>query len=120
MKKLFLFSICHLLLLLMPVGAYTRYYVDGTNGNDTNTGESWGAAKKTIAAAAALGTGWDTIMVKGGTYSYSAAWSVPASRQYYGGYAGTETYAKSPRPMADVDNNGIIEPWEFSSPTISP
>ncbi len=50
------------------LGAKTLY-VDGTNGNDANDGESWKTAKKTIQAAVDVAESWSHIFVKAGTYS---------------------------------------------------
>jgi len=49
------------------LGAKTLY-VDGTNGNDANDGESWKTAKKTIQAAVDVAESWSRIFVKAGTY----------------------------------------------------
>lgn len=47
----------------------TKYYVDGTNGADSNDGLSLSNAKKTISSAiATAGDGNITIIVRGGTY----------------------------------------------------
>ncbi len=44
-----------LLLLLLPVGGFSAvYYVDGFNGNDGNTGNSWSQALRTIKQALSL------------------------------------------------------------------
>jgi len=43
----------------------TVYYVDGTNGVDTNSGKSWSTAFLTIAAAVAAAVAGDIINIKG-------------------------------------------------------
>lgn len=56
--------------------ALTSYYVNGTTGNDTNTGTSAAAALKTIQAAlnkTTNGAG-STIFVAGGTYKERLTW----------------------------------------------
>lgn len=54
--------------------AVTDYYVDGTNGNDSNTGLSSGAAWKSIdrVNTQALGTSGATIHFAGGRRSSAA------------------------------------------------
>lgn len=47
----------------------TNWYVDERNGSDSNTGFTSASAKKTLAAAAALMTSGDTLMVAPGYYS---------------------------------------------------
>jgi hypothetical protein len=47
------------------VGAGTTYYVDPTNGLDTNAGTSWGGAFKTMATAVATASAGDTILFRG-------------------------------------------------------
>jgi len=44
-------------------------YVDDTDGNDSNDGESWLTAKKTIQAAVDAADSWTQIFVKAGTYA---------------------------------------------------
>ena len=114
MKKI-ITSIFFLLSFLIGVNA-TNYYVDGSKADDSGNGQSWGTAKKTITAAHALGVAGDNVFVKAGTYSFSTTlWT--NDRNFYGGFAGSET-APAERQTSDLDNNGIVEPWEFSNPTI--
>ncbi len=114
--KNFLTSIFFLLSFLIGVNAANNYYVDGSKADDSGNGQSWGTAKKTITAAHALGVAGDNVFVKAGTYNFSAAlWT--NDRNFYGGFAGTEA-SPSDRQTSDLDNNGIVEPWEFSNPTI--
>jgi hypothetical protein len=56
----------------------TNYYVDGTNGNDSNLGTSWAAAKQTFGAGLALAVNpVDVVNVAAGTYTApGAAWVV--------------------------------------------
>jgi len=49
------------------LGAKTLY-VDGSNGNDANDGESWKTAKKTIQAAVDDAESWTRIYIKAATY----------------------------------------------------
>ena len=120
MKKI-ITSIFFLLSFLIGVNA-TNYYVDGSKADDTGNGQSWATAKKTIAAAGALGVAGDNIFVKAGTYSLSqttagsSCLATIAEKNYYGGFVGTEASA-SERVTSDLDNNGIVEPWEFTNAT---
>lgn len=60
----------------------------------------------------------DTVWVASGTYYLNAM--IPAlkpNRVVIGGFAGTEN-AISERALADMDGNGLVEPWEFANPTI--
>jgi len=50
------------------MGAQTLY-VDGTNGHDSNDGESWKTAKKTIQEAVDTADAWTQIFIKAGTYA---------------------------------------------------
>jgi hypothetical protein len=119
MKKIItLFLVCGLVSLFNPINASNRWFVDASKPDDSGDGSSWGTAKKTIEAAVTASGAWDTIMVKGGNYTFSAPWIVTSQKQYYGGFAGNETYAKTKRSLTDLDGNGIIEAWEFSNATI--
>ena len=48
-------------------------YVDGTNGHDSNDGESWITAKATIQEAVDTADSWMQIFVKAGTYAESVS-----------------------------------------------
>ena len=47
----------------------TSLYVDGTNGSDTFTGESWRQALATIQEAVDTADSWTQIFIKSGTYA---------------------------------------------------
>ena len=47
----------------------TSLYVDGTNGSDTFTGESWRQALATIQGAVDVADPWTQIFIKAGTYA---------------------------------------------------
>ena len=114
MKKIFTTMLCFATYATMTNA--TTFYVDPTNGNDTYTGTTWGTAVKTLSAASTLAAsvpGVDDIYVKGGAIAVSASWS--PTDNIYGGFAGESTPAQ--RATSDKDNNGIIEPWEFTTPT---
>jgi hypothetical protein len=68
----FVFVVSAILVLILSAQAFAvTYYIDGTNGNDTNSGTSVGTAFKTIGKAvnsgSALAAG-DTVLVKAGVY----------------------------------------------------
>jgi hypothetical protein len=114
MKKIFTSILC-VMAITASVNA-ANFFVDGSKADDTGNGQSWATAKKTITAAHALGAAGDNVFVKAGTYSFSAALSTN-DRNFYGGFAGTEALPAD-RQKSDLDNNGIVEPWEFSNQTI--
>jgi hypothetical protein len=77
------------------------YYVDGTNGNDSNNGQSCSAAEKTIAAGLAETTAaGDTLIIMSGTYVESI---YPTT---INGSAGLPITIRS-ATQADVDANRI-------------
>jgi len=54
----------------IPFGAGAKsLYVDGTNGHDSNDGESWITAKATIQEAVDTADSWTQIFMKAGTYA---------------------------------------------------
>ena len=108
--------LCIMFLLSGTIHA-TKYYVDLVNGNDGSSGANWDNARLTLASAATLGASWDSILVKGNTWTTNATFAFPASRKYFGSCAGSEIFP-SQRPMSDNDLNGIIEPWEFTNATV--
>ncbi len=52
-------------------GTGTTYFVDGTYGNDTNSGRTWGAAKATIQSAVNVAKPNDKVLVNAGIYEIS-------------------------------------------------
>lgn len=42
-----------------------RWFVDSTNGSDSDSGKSWTSAKATIAAAVAVASAYDEILIRG-------------------------------------------------------
>jgi len=59
----------------------------------------------------------DTLFVAGGTYEIGGEIMPKANQVIVGGFAGTENKMND-RQRSDVDGNGIVEPWEFTTPTI--
>lgn len=120
MKKFTLSMLCLLAFLSGANAATINVFVDPAQTDDNGDGLTWATAKKTIPAAwivAQTNTGWDNIMVKGGSINLSAALSIGASENYYGSCKGDEI-TPAGRPLKDNDGNGITEPWEFEFPTV--
>lgn len=69
MKKTSLFILFHFVSSLLI--SQTLYYVDNTNGNDSNNGTSSGTAWKTIQKACNAATPASVVEIKGGTYKES-------------------------------------------------
>ncbi|MBT1711557.1 right-handed parallel beta-helix repeat-containing protein [Fulvivirgaceae bacterium PWU5] len=67
--NLFRLAVC-LVLQLSFIQAFSQtvYYVDGTNGNNSNNGLTPGAAWKTIQKAGDNATRNSTVLIRGGTY----------------------------------------------------
>ena len=63
MKKLTL-TVVILMASIISSGYAATWYVDGTNGNDANAGDSWGNAKATIQAGINAASTGDTVLVK--------------------------------------------------------
>ena len=90
-----------LLMLLVAIAPSSAviFYVDGTNGLDSNNGKDWTTAKKTIQAAISAANSdstsyTDEVWVKGATGSgitYNEHVSMYNGISIYGGFAGTET-----------------------------
>jgi len=84
----------------------TKYFVDGGTGNDTNSGLSVGAAKRTIAAAiVAAGSGNKTILIRGAHADFDGVYPVT---QWIYAKAGVDTEHRwilcgygQERPMLD-------------------
>ncbi|CAK0772605.1 conserved hypothetical protein [Gammaproteobacteria bacterium] len=56
------------------------YYVDKTNGNDTNSGLDWAHALKTLYEVNRYRTDADRIYIRAGYYYYNETWSWPLNR----------------------------------------
>ncbi|MCL2072304.1 MAG: T9SS type A sorting domain-containing protein [Marinilabiliaceae bacterium] len=80
----------------------------------TGDGTSWENASGNIQAMLDQG---GQIWIASGTYQISSTLTMKERVNVYGGFNGNET-AVSSRTKSDLDGNGIIEPWEFTSPTI--
>ncbi|MDR1630589.1 MAG: hypothetical protein LBS36_10325 [Oscillospiraceae bacterium] len=83
----------------------------------TGDGSSWLSPLGSIQAAISAANSATPVWVKGGTYSVSASITCVSGVNVYGGFAGTEERAGQ-RPKSDLDENGLIEPWEFTNATV--
>jgi len=116
MKKLTFLTIC-LLGISMMANAVGPYFVDYSKADNSGDGSSWETAKKTIAGVAA--TSGDNVYVKSGTYAQNTTTLVfIAGVNYYGSCDPTNTGTGTTRSKSDLDDNGVIEPWEFSNATL--
>ena len=64
---------CTVLILFNQLLKATTVYVDGINGNDSYSGNSWTEAKRTIQVAVDLIGSGDMVLVKQGTYNTGGA-----------------------------------------------
>ena len=75
--------------VIMSASAFAaRYYVKPT-GSDSNTGDSWASAFKTIVKATEKAQKGDEVWVAEGTYAESKTVVNPLNVALYGGFAGT-------------------------------
>ncbi len=95
-------------------------YVDGSDGDDSNDGESWKSAKKTIQAGVNAGGSWSNVFVNEGTYTESI--TVPYSCVHL---IGGDKYAT--KILVPADSNGLtfnepgcsIENFEISMENVT-
>ncbi len=110
-KLLFFF----LFLFCLSTARAAVYYVDGTGGNNANTGTGgWADAKQDIQAAINAAASGDEIWVKAGTYLPTLDPNGGTSQRdktfyittkdvkLYGGFAGTETALSQRNPVTNV------------------
>ncbi|HOE64847.1 MAG TPA: DUF1565 domain-containing protein [Candidatus Sumerlaeota bacterium] len=101
-----------------------RYYVK-TTGSDSNSGESWDAALKTIVKATQTAKIGDEVWVAEGTYAESKTVDNPTSFVLYGGFAGTESQLSERNISAHptiidgedarqcVRNSGVLDGFQY-------
>jgi len=89
------------------------WYVSPTGAGD---GRTWESACS-LTNALNMATYGDFIFMKTGDYPQTASIAIDSKVvSIYGGFAGTET-TPADRLREDLDQNGMIEPWEFKYPT---
>ncbi|MHB9038617.1 MAG: right-handed parallel beta-helix repeat-containing protein, partial [Armatimonadota bacterium] len=67
------------------------YYVDGTRPDNSGSGLSWAAAKKTIQAAITAASSGSEVWVKAVTSGYNESITLTQGVSVYGGFVGNET-----------------------------
>ena len=90
MKCKYFLGLVFLCLVAANAFAARRYYVKPA-GNDSNSGESWDAALKTIVKATQTAKSGDEVWVAEGTYTESNTVVISNGVALYGGFAGTES-----------------------------
>jgi hypothetical protein len=110
---------------IIDIGSYeysSRRYVS-TTGSGDSSGTSWDNALPGSSLIYATDLGAGEVWIKQGTYfinskeNPSNGITLSGNEKVYGGFAGTETNINQ-RVKADIDNNNIVEAWEFATPTI--
>ena len=100
--------------VVAPSATGKTYYVDGANGNDTNTGLSLTAAFKTIKKTLSLIAAGDTVLIKAGLYregiNLSSSPSGTAAKPItYGSYGDGEVI---------LDGSPKVTGWTLVSGTV--
>lgn len=113
MKKgiLLLLFICNL--MTVSTFAQIRYVKVGGTGN----GSSWANASGSIQDMIDYTFSGGEVWVGEGTYNLSATLQMKEGVDVYGGFFGDET-SIADRPKSDLDNNGTVEPWEYTHVTV--
>lgn len=92
-------------------------FVTSEGGKEIQDGGSWNTAipfnrlKGAMDAAAATG---NSVWVTSGTFNEALTITVPI----YGGFQGVDGETAETRARKDLNNDGVISPWEFEFPTI--
>lgn len=125
------YSVALLLLLAVNLPGQTRYYVDGDQDNDDETGlDTWSQAKKYLQSALALAADGDQIWVAAGVYypddgcgdnDMECSFEIPDGVKVYGGFAGSEENLEDRHWLenetilsGDIDQNddAVFTTWE--------
>lgn len=94
----------------------TTWYVDAANGDDANSGLSWGAAKQSIPAAIDEAYDGDSIWVAGGRYPEYLTFYGMHNLKVYGGFVPGDTLLEERNPAA---NPALIESPQDGYSTVS-
>ncbi len=130
MKIVNLFKSILFFLLLLSFGkAYSKTIYVATDGDGTD-GNTWTTAYTHIQTAIDAAVSGDVIWVKEGVYyadplapglvedvDRTVSITMKSGVKLYGGFTADEITIDD-RPMLDLDGNGTIDSWEFSSPTV--
>jgi predicted outer membrane repeat protein len=113
MRKYYALCLC-ILLFHLPSFAQTVIYVNGTTGNDLNTGASWAQAYSTVTNAITKASAGTEIWVAKGSYTAGTAvtsfFTLKEGVKIYGGFAGTETtLAQRNMALIHTINETILE-----------
>ena len=113
MKKNY-FSVLVLVAILFANSMNAATIYVSPTGLAGNGGTNWSSDAKDLVGGIAAATSTDEIWVMAGTYNASATLLSLVSKKIYGGFNGTEL-AISDRKKSDMDANGVVEPWEFTT-----
>ena len=107
-------TICFLTVVLFVYAQQTIRFVmpDGTGD-----GSSWAKASNDIQAMINASSSDNQIWIAGGTYRLSATLQMKEGVNVYGGFQGNESEINL-RRRSDLDENGIVEDWEFTHATV--
>ncbi|MDR2010830.1 MAG: T9SS type A sorting domain-containing protein [Bacteroidales bacterium] len=115
MKKkillLLLLFICNL--TTVSIFAQIRYVKPDGTGN----GSSWDNASGNIQDMIDYTFSGGQVWIAAGTYNLSVTVQMKDGVNVYGGFFGDETSIEA-RQKSDLDDNGTVEPWEFTHATV--
>ncbi len=96
----------------------TTYYVRPSANTTAWSGITGVESDQIISTDAVTFAGTNTYYMMGGNYTTGSTIALTTGK-IYGGFTGAETSIDlNARPTSDVDQNGIIEPWEFTNTTL--
>ncbi len=110
-KILLLLFICNL--MTISAIAQIRYVKPGGTGN----GSSWANASGSIQDMIDYTFSGGQVWIAAGAYNLSVTLQIKDGVNVYGGFLGNET-SIADRQKSDLDDNGTIEPWEFTYATV--